>query len=76
MSKTGLRTNLSVVARLKEKILPQMTREDFEHCYAREGAGIPLREPLKSIQDQFAAISCPGGMPADKALFDDLSGKP
>jgi hypothetical protein len=56
--------------------LTQTTREDFEHGYSREGDGIPLRERLKSIQDHFAEISCPGGMPADKAFFDDLSGKP
>jgi endonuclease/exonuclease/phosphatase (EEP) superfamily protein YafD len=31
-------------------------------------------ESLKPVQDQFASLSKPGGLPADKAFFDDLSG--
>ena len=31
-------------------------------------------ERLKPIQDQFAALRKPGGLPADKAFFDELSG--
>jgi antitoxin VapB len=62
------------LARLKGKTLTQTIREAVEHEYERESAGIPLRERLKPIQDQFAAISRPGGLAADKAFFDDLSG--
>jgi antitoxin VapB len=62
------------LARLKGKTLTQTIREAVEREYERESARIPLRERLKPIQEQFAAISRPGGMPADKAFFDDLSG--
>lgn len=33
-------------------------------------------ERLRPIQQQFAAVSRPGGLPADKAFFDALSGEP
>ncbi len=62
------------LARLKGKTLTQTIREAVEHEYEHESARIPLRERLKPIQDQFAAISRPGGLPADKVFFDDLSG--
>jgi len=62
------------LARLKGKTLTQTIREAVEREYERESARIPLRERLKPIQEQFAAISRPGGLPADKAFFDDLSG--
>jgi hypothetical protein len=35
---------------------------------------IPLIDRLKLVQDQFAPLSKPGGSPADKAFFDELSG--
>jgi antitoxin VapB len=62
------------LARLKGKTPTRTIRESAEHEYERESAGIPLRERLKRIQDQFAVMSRPGGLPADKAFFDDLSG--
>jgi len=36
--------------------------------------GLPLIERVKALQARFRAISRPGGEPADKAFFDDLSG--
>ncbi len=60
---------------MKGKTLTDTIREAVEHEYERERARIPLIERLKPIQDQFAAISRPGGLPADKSFFDDLSGE-
>ena len=64
------------LARLKGKTLTETIREAVEHEYQRECARVPLIERLKPIQDEFAAISRPGGLPADKAFFDELSGDP
>jgi len=62
------------LARLKGKSLTATIREAVEHEYQREIARIPLIERLRPIQDSFAAQSRPGGQPADKAFFDQLSG--
>lgn len=62
------------LARIKGKTLTSAVREAVEHEYERERARIPLIERLKPIQDQFASLSRPGGLPADKAFFDELSG--
>jgi len=45
-----------------------------EHEYQRERAQVPLVERLRPTQEKFAAVSRPGGLPADKAFFDALSG--
>jgi antitoxin VapB len=62
------------LAKLKGKSLTETIRESVQHEYERERARVPLMERLKPIQDQFAALKKPGGLPADKAFFDDLSG--
>jgi antitoxin VapB len=62
------------LARLKGQTLTDTIREAVEHEYERERARIPLIQRLKPIQDQFSALAKPGGLPADKAFFDDLSG--
>ncbi|MFI5012325.1 MAG: type II toxin-antitoxin system VapB family antitoxin [Hyphomicrobiales bacterium] len=62
------------LAKIKGKTLTSTIREAVEHEYERERAQIPLIERLKPIQDRFAALSRPGGLPADKAFFDELSG--
>ena len=62
------------LAKLKGTTLTQTIREAVEHEYQREAARVPLRERLRPIQEQFAAMSRPGGLPADKAFFDELSG--
>ena len=38
-------------------------------------SGIPLLDRIKAIQDRAAALSRPGGKPADKAFYDELSGE-
>lgn len=63
------------LAQLKHQTLTQTIREAVEHEYQRACAGIPLRDRLRPIQEQFAAVSRPGGLPADKAFFDALSGE-
>jgi len=69
-------TDLAVrrLAKLKRKTLTETIREAVEQEYARIRSQIPLSERLKPIQNQFAALRKPGGRPADKAFFDELSG--
>jgi antitoxin VapB len=62
------------LARLKRKTLTETIREAVEHEYERVHSEIPLIERLKPIQDQLKSLSKPGGLPADKAFFDQLSG--
>ena len=70
-------TDLAVrrLAKLKGKTLTETVRAAIEHEYARVRSRISLIERLKPIQDGFASISKPGGLPADKKFFDELSGK-
>jgi antitoxin VapB len=69
-------TDLAVrkLARLKGKSLTATIREAVEQEYERERRKIPLAERLKPIQDRVKALSKPGGLPADKAFYDELSG--
>jgi antitoxin VapB len=64
------------LAHLKHKSLTATIREAVEHELQRERARIPLIDRLRPIQEQFAALSRPGGQAADKAFFDELSGEP
>jgi antitoxin VapB len=64
------------LAKLKGKTLTQTISEAVENEYQRTRAAIPLIERLKPIQEQFVALLKPGGLPADKAFFDELSGDP
>lgn len=64
------------LARLKRKSLTETIREAVEHEYRRERDRVPLIERLRPIQERFSSLSRPGGLPADKAFFDDLSGEP
>jgi antitoxin VapB len=63
------------LARLKRKTLTQTIREAVEHEYERVHSEIPLIERLKPIQEELKSLSRPGGLPADKAFFDELSGE-
>lgn len=63
------------LAKLKGKTLTETIREAVEHEYERSSATIPLIERLKPIQEQLRSLSKPGGLPADKAFFDELSGE-
>lgn len=64
------------LAKLKGQTLTETIRQAVENEYERERAAVPLMERLKPIQEQFAALRKPGGLPADKAFFDELSGDP
>jgi antitoxin VapB len=63
------------LAKLKGKSLTSTIREAVENEYAREWRELPLIERLKPIWEKLDAISKPGGKPADKAFFDELSGE-
>ena len=63
------------LAKLKRKTLTEAIREAVEHEYARVRSEIPLIERLKPIQEELKSLSKPGGLPADKAFFDELSGE-
>jgi len=62
------------LAKLKQKTLTETIREAVEHEYERVRSEIPLTERLKPIQEELKRLSKPGGLPADKAFFDELSG--
>ena len=62
------------LAQLKGKNLTDTIREAVEHEYERVRSEIPLIERLKPIQEELRSLSRPGGLPADKAFFDELSG--
>jgi antitoxin VapB len=71
-------TDLAVrrLARVKGKTLTATIREAVEHEYAALVRRPPLTERIKPLQARFREISRPGGLPADKAFFDELSGDP
>ncbi|HUC69780.1 MAG TPA: type II toxin-antitoxin system VapB family antitoxin [Stellaceae bacterium] len=64
------------LAKLKGKTLTETIREAVELEYERTRAAVPLIERLKPIQEELKLLSKPGGLPADKAFFDELSGEP
>ncbi len=63
------------LAKLTGKTLTDTIRDSVEQAYERERARVPLVQRLKPIQAAFSKLSQPGGLPADKAFFDDLSGE-
>jgi antitoxin VapB len=63
------------LAKLKKKTLTATIREAVEHEYEREYSEMPFMEAVKRAQDELDAISRPGGLPADKAFYDELSGE-
>jgi antitoxin VapB len=64
-----------VLAHIKKKTLTATIREAVEHELERERDKVPLAERIKPIQDWLDAHSKPGGLPADKAFYDELSGE-
>lgn len=62
------------LARLKGKTLTETIREAVEHEYAAVTEQPPLLEKVGAIQEEFRRLRRPGGLPADKAFFDALSG--
>jgi antitoxin VapB len=63
------------LAKLKGATLTDTIREAVEAEYARVLGRVRLADRLRVIQDQVAARSRPGGEPADKDFFDELSGE-
>jgi antitoxin VapB len=63
------------LARLKGKSLTETVREAVEREYAAISQTPKLIERLRPVQADFQALKRPGGRPADKAFFDDLSGQ-
>jgi antitoxin VapB len=62
------------LARLKGKTLTDTIREAVEHEYAAVAGRPSLIERLKPLQAKVRELTRPGGLPADKAFFDELSG--
>ena len=62
--------------RIKRKSLTETIHEAVEHEYQRKRGSIPLIKRLRPIQEQFTSLSRAGGLPADKAFLDALSGEP
>ncbi|HVA11750.1 MAG TPA: type II toxin-antitoxin system VapB family antitoxin [Stellaceae bacterium] len=62
------------LAKLKGKSLTATIREAVEHEYEREQRRPSLVERIAVIQDEVAALARPGGKPADKQFYDELSG--
>ena len=65
------------LAKLKGKSLTATIREavDKEYESECEHRKLPLWERLKPLHERVRALSKPGGLPADKAFFDELSGE-
>ena len=63
------------LATLKGKSLTETIREAVENEYEREYRKLPVVERLTPICAKLDAMSKPGGKPADKAFFDELSGE-
>ena len=63
------------LAKLKGKSLTATIREAVEREYDREYGEASFMERIKAIQDELDALSKPGGLPADKAFYDELSGE-
>lgn len=62
------------LARLKRTTLTRTIRDAVEAEYERTRGRVSLSDRLKPIQDEVAALTRPGGKPADKRFFDELSG--
>lgn len=63
------------LAKAKGKSLTATIREAVEHEYERTCEGPPFMERIRQLQDWVDAHSQPGGLPADKAFYDELSGE-
>lgn len=63
------------LAKRKKKSLTATIREAVEEKYERDYGGDAFMEAVKQAQEAFRAISKPGGLPADKAFYDELSGE-
>jgi antitoxin VapB len=66
-------TTVQKLAELTKKSSTEAIREAVEHEYERACAKNDFLRGIKEIQEEFARISKPGGLPADKAFYDELS---
>ena len=71
-------TDLAVreLASLKGKSLTETIREAVQAEYEREcqKRQLPFSERIRAVQEWVRLHSKPGGLPADKAFYDELSG--
>lgn len=63
------------LAKRKNKTLTATIREACDHEYEREFGGDSIMPAVRQAQKELDAISRPGGLPADKAFYDELSGE-
>jgi antitoxin VapB len=63
------------LAELRKTTLTEAVREAAEQQYEREVGELPFLEFIKELQDELDAASRPGGLAADKAFYDWLSGE-
>ena len=63
------------LAKLKGKSLTATIREAVEQEYEREQRKTSLADRLEALRQWVDSRSKPGGLPADKAFFDELSGE-
>jgi hypothetical protein len=63
-------------ARLKGKTLTETVREAVGREYASISETPLLIDRVRSIQADFQVLKRPGGRPANKTFFDELSGQP
>ena len=59
----------------KKKTLTATIREAVEHEYEQKQKKLPLLERLKPLHEWLDGHSKPGGLLADKAFYDELSGE-
>jgi antitoxin VapB len=62
------------LAELKGKGITETIRDAVEREYDRARRET-RHEAIKQIQEEVAAMARPGGLPADKAFYDWLSGE-
>lgn len=71
------KTDASVrrLAKRKHKTLIETIREACDREYDREFGRDDVMAAVRQAQQELDAISRPGGLPADKAFYDELSGE-
>ena len=65
------------LAKLRGTTLTEAVRGAVAEALAKETEEkrrLKIREAIRRIQDKVEKLSKPGGLPADKAFYDDLSG--
>ena len=63
------------LAERKKKTLTATIREACEREYEQEFGRDDFMAAVRQAQKELDAISRPGGLPADKAFYDELSGE-